>query len=90
MDCFAAVQWAYDNASTIGADSKQLAVGGDSAGAGIAAAVCFLARDRKGPKIAVQVLMYPMTQPTTLYGKPRHDDTAAETCCLFMCLSDCL
>ena len=37
-------------------------------GGGLAAAVCMMARDKKGPKIALQVLLYPMTQPTAHYG----------------------
>ncbi len=69
MDCYAATKWAADNACTIGGDPAQLAVGGDSAGGSLAAAVCLLARDMKGPKIRMQILMYPMAQPTALYGK---------------------
>ncbi len=70
LDCYAATKWAFDNASAIGGDQTQVAVGGDSAGGSIAAAVCHLARDMKGPKLAMQVLLYPMTQPTAHYGKP--------------------
>ena len=68
MDCYAATNWAYHNAPSFGGDSTQLAVGGDSAGGNLAAAVCMMARDKKGPKIALQVLLYPMTQPTAHYG----------------------
>lgn len=69
MDCYTATKWAYDNASAIGADPKHVAVGGDSAGGSMAAAVCLLAQDMNGPKLTLQVLMYPMTQPTALYGE---------------------
>ena len=68
LDCYAATSWAYNNAPSFGGDPGQLAVGGDSAGGGLAAAVCMMARDKKGPKIALQVLLYPMTQPTAHYG----------------------
>ena len=68
LDCYAATSWAYTNAPSFGGDPDQLAVGGDSAGGGLAAAVCMMARDMKGPKIALQVLLYPMVQPTAHYG----------------------
>lgn len=68
LDCYAATNWAYTNAPGLGGDAAQLAVGGDSAGGCLAAAVCMMARDMKGPKIALQVLLYPMMQPTAHYG----------------------
>ena len=68
LDCYAATSWAYTNAPSFGGDPAQLAVGGDSAGGGLAAAVCMMARDMKGPNIALQVLLYPMMQPTAHYG----------------------
>ena len=58
LDCYAATNWAYTNAPSFGRDPDQLAVGGDSAGGGLAAAVSMMARDMKGPKIALQVLLY--------------------------------
>lgn len=68
-DGYAAAKWAHDNASTFGGDASQLAIGGDSAGASIAAAVCHMARRRGGPKIVLQVLIYPTLQPTAHYSK---------------------
>ena len=53
--------WAYDNAASLGGDQSQLAVVGDSAGGNIAGAVCIMARDMKGPKLSMQVLIYPVT-----------------------------
>lgn len=67
-DGYAATKWAYDNASTFGGDASKLAVGGDSAGGSIAAAICHVACDMGGPKIALQVLMYPMMQPPAHYS----------------------
>lgn len=61
LDCYAATVWAYENAASLGGDQSYVAVGGDSAGANIAAAVCIMARDMKGPKLSMQVLIYPVT-----------------------------
>ena len=47
------------NATDLGIDDKRLAVVGDSAGGSLAAAVALAARDRSGPAICTQVLMYP-------------------------------
>ena len=57
-DAYAALQWASQNASIIGGDAQYLYVGGDSAGANITAALCLMARDRKGPSIRGQLLFY--------------------------------
>jgi acetyl esterase len=62
-DCVAAVNWVAKNASQIGADARQLAVGGDSAGGNLAAAVTHWCRDHHGPAIAYQMLFYPVTDP---------------------------
>jgi acetyl esterase/lipase len=59
-DCYAALRWLADNAATLGVDPGRIGVMGDSAGGGLAAAVCLLARDRGGPGIAQQLLIYPM------------------------------
>ena len=60
-DCYAATLWVAENASAIGVDARRLAVGGDSAGGNLAAAVSLMARDRKKPSIALQMLVYPVT-----------------------------
>jgi acetyl esterase len=60
-DCYAAVRWAADHAASIGADASRIVVAGDSAGGNLAAVVCLMAKDRGGPRIAFQVLMYPGT-----------------------------
>jgi acetyl esterase/lipase len=59
-DCYAATVWAAENASDLGADGTRLAVMGDSAGGNLAAVICLMARDRGGPPIAFQLLIYPM------------------------------
>jgi acetyl esterase/lipase len=59
-DCYAALRWLAGNAATLGVDPARIAVMGDSAGGGLAAGVSLLARDRGGPAIAQQLLIYPM------------------------------
>ena len=59
-DCYAGLRWMIDHAETLGVDPSRIAVGGPSAGGGLAAGTCLLARDRGGPPIAFQVLVYPM------------------------------
>jgi len=60
-ECYAALQWAVANAAELGADPTRVAVGGDSAGGNLAAVVSLMARDRSGPKIGLQLLIYPVT-----------------------------
>jgi acetyl esterase len=60
-DCYVATQWASEHAAELGGDASRLAVGGDSAGGNLAAAVSLLARERGGPSIAYQLLIYPVT-----------------------------
>lgn len=57
-DCHAAARWAAAHVDGHGGDPSRLAVGGDSAGGNLAAAVTLLARDR-GPSLTCQVLVYP-------------------------------
>jgi acetyl esterase len=60
-DSYAATRWAADNATALGIDPTRIAVGGDSAGGNLAAAVTLMARDRGGPAIRFQLLIYPVT-----------------------------
>ena len=60
-DCYSATQWAAGNAAALNADTSRLAVGGDSAGGNLAAAVCLMARDRGGLSVGFQLLVYPVT-----------------------------
>jgi len=60
-DAFAAFRWAVEKASELGVDPNRIVVGGDSAGGNLAAAVCLEARDAGGPRPAMQLLIYPVT-----------------------------
>jgi acetyl esterase/lipase len=59
-DCYAALVWAAGNVGELGGDAARLAIGGSSAGGGLAAAVALMARDRGGPALAFQLLIYPV------------------------------
>src|SRR5438477_502619 len=60
-DAWAALCWIAANAEMLGVDSRRLAVGGDSAGAALAAVSANLAKDKGGPDLALQLLMFPPT-----------------------------
>jgi len=60
-DAYSATRWVSEHASTIGADSRRVAVMGDSAGGNLAAVAALMARDRGGPPLAFQLLVYPIT-----------------------------
>jgi acetyl esterase len=60
-DCYDAAMWAAQNAASINGDASRIAVGGDSAGGNLAAAVALMARDRGNPSLAFQLLVYPVT-----------------------------
>ncbi|AUW59675.1 arylesterase [Sphingobium sp. SCG-1] len=64
-DCYAAVAWLAANADAIGIDPDRISLLGESAGGGLAAALAILARDRGGPKLASQFLIYPMLDDRT-------------------------
>lgn len=58
-DAYAATRWAWEQAPELGCDRERVAVGGESAGANLAAVASLLARDRGGPPLAFQLLVYP-------------------------------
>lgn len=59
-DCYAGLEWLHLNASKLGVDPKRIAIMGDSGGGGLAACLAHLALKKNGPKIAKQILIYPM------------------------------
>lgn len=73
-DCYTATKWVADNAASLGVDGSKIAVGGDSAGGNLAAAVSIAAAQRGGPKISYQVLIYPVTDHS--YDTPSYSSNA--------------
>jgi acetyl esterase len=71
-DCFEATLWAAENAARLGVDATRLAVAGDSAGGNLAAAVAIMARDARGPALAHQLLIYPVTDAN--FATPSYAD----------------
>ncbi len=59
-DAYAAVCWAHQNAHHLGGNASRLAVGGDSAGGNLAAVCCLVSREKGGPGIRHQLLLYPV------------------------------
>ncbi len=71
-DCLAALSWLKDDAAELGIDPERIGIIGESAGGGLAAAVALMARDRGGPKLAAQFLIYPMLDHRTGTENCRH------------------
>lgn len=61
LDSYAALVWISAHAAELGIDPARLAVGGDSAGGNLAAVISQIARDRRGPRVVFQLLIYPAT-----------------------------
>jgi acetyl esterase len=59
-DCYATTKWVANHGRTIGGNSSAIAVAGDSAGGNLAAVVAQMARDRGGPELVFQLLVYPV------------------------------
>jgi acetyl esterase/lipase len=69
-DSYVALRWLADHGEELGVDPGRIAVMGDSAGGGIAAGLTLLARERGGPSIAQQILIYPMLDDRTTVPDP--------------------
>ena len=69
-DNYAALRWVYDNAAALGVDRARIAVGGESAGGGHAAALAMRARDRAKVPVIAQILLYPMLDDRTGSSRP--------------------
>ena len=74
-DADAAVVWVAEHAEEIGSDPARLAVGGDSAGGNLAAVVAQITRDRGGPPLVFQLLVYPVTDHYAA-GMPSYAENA--------------
>ncbi len=73
-DCYAATEWAIENAGEFDCDVSKLAVAGTSAGGNLSAAVSQMARDRNGPEISHQVLFCPVIDHN--FTRPSYDEFA--------------
>ncbi len=79
-DCYAMLQYVYDNAATLHVDRNRIMIYGDSAGGALAAAVTHMAKDRNGPKIEGLMLVYPvMDDNSDQYESVRQYPNAAWT-----------
>jgi len=64
-DCFSVLEWLYNSSERLRIDRARLGLKGESAGGGLAAGLALLARDRGGPPLAFQHLIYPMLDDRT-------------------------
>jgi acetyl esterase len=94
-DSYAVLEWASREAPAIGGTASDIAVAGDSAGGTISAVLCLMTRDRRGPPISAQVLVYPAanaaafdTESYGLFGQGYMLDTRAMAAFTAMYLPD--
>ncbi|MEF8862015.1 MAG: alpha/beta hydrolase [Haloarculaceae archaeon] len=73
-DCYAATEWTVEHAADIEGDPDRVAVGGDSAGGNLTAAVALAARDREGPDVGHQLLIYPAVNPPSVRWFDSYDE----------------
>jgi acetyl esterase/lipase len=71
-DCYAALKWFHANAASLGVDAGRIAIGGESAGGGLAAALGLVARDRAEVPVVFQLLIYPMLDDRTVTRNDPH------------------
>ncbi|HJM76217.1 MAG TPA: alpha/beta hydrolase [Dehalococcoidia bacterium] len=71
-DSYAALEWAGEHVQEIAGSEVPLIIAGDSAGGNLAAVMALRARDRGGPRMALQVLIYPATD--TNFDRPSYMD----------------
>ncbi len=74
-DSYAATQWVVANAEALGVDPERITVGGDSAGGNLGAVISLKSRDENGPRIALQALIYPVTDLSS-FGTPSYREFA--------------
>lgn len=78
-DCYAVLEWLLDNAAALGVDTARIAVMGESAGGGLAAALAQMVRDRGKHKLCAQILVYPMIDHRTGgVGDPYNNPSVGE------------
>jgi acetyl esterase/lipase len=74
-DCYTALKWLHANAAALEVDPARIAIGGESAGGGLAAGLALLARDRGEVPIVFQRLIYPMIDDRTVTADAPHPFT---------------
>ena len=77
-DCYAGLKWLWDSRDELGIDPDRVAVGGGSAGGGLAAGVALAARDRGEVQLCFQLLVYPMLDDRNI-TRSSHAITDART-----------
>ncbi len=73
---YAATKWVAEHGKEIGVDASRLAVAGNSVGGNMAAVVALMAKDKNGPKLAQQVLLWPVTDSD--FSRPSYTEFAQE------------
>jgi len=73
-DCYAATQWVAKHGAELDIDTTRVAIGGDSAGGNLTAVTALMARDRGGPALRFQLLIYPVTD--CAFDTPSYRDNA--------------
>jgi acetyl esterase/lipase len=73
-DTYTGLRWLHDRAHELGLDPARIAIGGDSAGGGLAASLAQMAHDRNEVPVCFQLLVYPMLDDRTVL-RPDHGDT---------------
>ena len=73
-DCHSALSWLHDSAAALGVDPRRIAIGGSSAGGGLAAALALKVRDAGVIPVAFQLLLYPMLDDRTVLRTDLADD----------------
>jgi len=71
-DCYAGLLWLHGHAAELGVDANRIAIWGESAGGGLAAALALMARDRGEVPVRLQMLIYPMLDDRTVTEGPRN------------------
>jgi acetyl esterase len=72
-DCYASLRWVADHGDELGVDPARIAIGGDSAGGNLAAITALMARERGGPAVVFQLLIYPVIDPLMDTGSYREN-----------------
>jgi len=76
-DCYAVLEWTHEYADQLTLDPARIAVGGDSAGGNLSAGVALMARDRDGPALAAQLLIYPAVASPELHEFDSYEENAS-------------